>query len=116
MKAPKLNITSRLEYVDGYGLISIEMPKKDINKYILKAVFVLVDNHIKNKYLNCHRNKQGYLHQYVIVHQFTDYRLGISHILSKDFQLLLFDVLYLLSSNGYHLVFDQIKYKGYAEE
>jgi hypothetical protein len=116
MKVPKLNITSKLEYVDGYGSITIEMPKKDINKYILKAVFMLIDNHIKNKYLNCHRNKLGYQHQYVSIHQFSDYRIGISSMLAKDFQLLLFDVLHLLSSNGYQLVFGGIKYKGYADE
>jgi hypothetical protein len=97
------------EFVDGYGMISIEMDKKKSNAETLLQVQDLVNNHIKDKYLNCHRNKKGYPNQFISLNHFSDYRLGISNMLAKDYQRVLFDVLHLLTTNGYKLVFD-LKY------
>jgi hypothetical protein len=106
MKAPILRINCKLEFIDGYGCLTIYGPKESADKEFMSELKTLIDEHLKGRYYNCHRNKKGCDRIFVTVGNFHNNRINIKDILAKDYQILIFDVFHLLASNGYKLVFE----------
>jgi hypothetical protein len=110
MKSPTLRINCKLEFIDGFGSFAIYGPEDNADEEFMSKIKTLIDEHIKGRYFNCHRNKKGCDRVFVTVSNYYKNRIGVKDILAKDYQVLIFDVFHLLASNGYKLVFELDEY------
>jgi hypothetical protein len=114
MEYKTLVITCNLVYVLGHSSIYIQMPKTVKRNsritYELTKVLNLINEHIEGKYLKTNRSKYSNL-KFVEAIDFDQKMIYIPFVYAKDYQKLVFDILNLLTSNDYKLVFKENFYE-----